>query len=57
VFLPHIAEVEQIHTHTGPSDKSLFLPKAPSVKSTPNLHPHCFINKMLLKMSVQSPQW
>jgi hypothetical protein len=39
VFLPHTEEVEQIHTHKGPSDKSLFLPKAPSIKSTPPLSP------------------
>jgi hypothetical protein len=34
VSLPHIDKVEQIHTHKGPSDKSLFPPEAPSVKST-----------------------
>jgi hypothetical protein len=34
-FFPHIGEVKQIHTHKGPSDKSLFLHTAPSVKSTP----------------------
>ena len=34
-FFPYIGEVEQIHTHKVPSDKSLFLHKAPSVKSTP----------------------
>ena len=32
--VPHIGEVQQIHTHIGPSDKSLFLHTAPSVKST-----------------------
>jgi hypothetical protein len=39
MFLPHIDEVEQIYMHQGPSDKSLFLPKAPSVKSTPPFTP------------------
>jgi hypothetical protein len=39
MFLPHIDEVEQIHTHKGPSDKSLFLPKAPSMKATPPFTP------------------
>jgi hypothetical protein len=32
--VPHIGEVKQMHTHTEPSDKSLFLHTAPSVKST-----------------------
>jgi hypothetical protein len=32
--VPDIGEVKQIHTHKGPSDKSLFLHTAPSVKST-----------------------
>jgi hypothetical protein len=32
--VPHIGEVKQIHTHKGPSDKSVFLHTAPSVKST-----------------------
>jgi hypothetical protein len=30
----HIGEVKQIHTHKGPSDKTVFLHTAPSVKST-----------------------
>jgi hypothetical protein len=38
-LFPYIGEVEQIHTHKVPSDKSLFLPKAPSVKSTPTSPP------------------
>ena len=38
LFFPHIGEVKQIHTHKGPSDKSLFLHKAPSGKSTPPSH-------------------
>jgi len=38
-FFPHIGEVEQIYTHKGPYYKSLFLHQAPSVKSTPPLHP------------------
>jgi hypothetical protein len=32
--VPLIGEVKQIHTHKRPSDKSLFLHTAPSVKST-----------------------
>jgi len=34
-FFPHVGKVEQIHTHKRPSDKSLFLYKDPSIKSTP----------------------
>jgi hypothetical protein len=37
--VPHIGEVKQIHTHIGPSDKSLFLHTAPSAKSTTPSHP------------------
>jgi hypothetical protein len=33
-MVSHIGEVKQIHTHKGPSDKSVFLHIAPSVKST-----------------------
>jgi hypothetical protein len=47
-LFPYIGEVEQIHTHTAFSNKSLLLHKAPSVKSTP-LYPHYFITKMLEK--------
>jgi len=32
-FFPHSGEMEQIHTHKGPSNKSLFLHKASSGKS------------------------
>jgi hypothetical protein len=32
--VPHIGKVKKIHTHIGPSDKSLFLHTAPSAKST-----------------------
>jgi hypothetical protein len=51
LFLPpHIGKVKQIQTHKGPSNKSVFLHKAPSVKSAPPspvlFH---FIKKMLLK--------
>jgi len=35
LFFHHIGKVEQTHTHKCPSDKSLFLHKDPSVKSTP----------------------
>ena len=34
LIFSHIGKVEQIHTHEGPSDTSLFLHKAFSVKST-----------------------
>jgi hypothetical protein len=33
-MVPHIGEMKQIQTHKGPSNKSLFLHTAPSVKST-----------------------
>ena len=41
----------EANTHKGPSDKSLFLHKAPCVKSTPPnpLHPNYLIKKTLLK--------
>jgi len=39
VFLPHSDEVEQIHACNGPSDKSVFLPKALSVKFIPPFNP------------------
>jgi hypothetical protein len=39
--VPQIGEVKQIHIHKGPSDKSLFLHTAPSVKST-NASPPLF---------------
>jgi hypothetical protein len=45
LFLSHTGEAEQIYTHKGPFDKSMFLHKAFSGKSTP----HYFIMKMLLK--------
>jgi hypothetical protein len=35
LFIPRSGEAKQIHTHKGPPDKSLFLYKAPSPKSTP----------------------
>jgi hypothetical protein len=35
LYLTHFGEVQQKHTRNGPFNKSLFLHKAPSVKSTP----------------------
>ena len=35
IFFPQIDEVEQIHTHKGPSNKSVFLYRAPSVNPHP----------------------
>jgi hypothetical protein len=34
-FFPRIGETNQMHTHKGTSEKSLFLHKTPCVKSTP----------------------
>jgi hypothetical protein len=41
LFFPHIGDVEQLQAHEGPSNKSLFLHKAPSIKSTPPSAPLC----------------
>jgi hypothetical protein len=49
LYFPHIGKVEQTHTRKGRSDKSLFLHKAPSVKSTSPHTLYYFIKKMLLK--------
>jgi hypothetical protein len=47
-FFLHVGDVEQIYTHNSPSDKSLFLQKAPSGKST-RPSPPVFHQMMLLK--------
>ena len=48
IFFPHVGDVEQIYTRNSPSDKPLFLQKAPSGKSTPP-SPPIFHQMMLLK--------